>query len=222
MATTLTSSITEIDVVRLKRALEALGDIRVVSITPPKGVLPTTVVLTKADKVSNLTPAQQSSAQAVIDNHVDLFDESVQEVSQIRAVIGTIESGTVEFVNNGLAWKIGPDKNLVPVGLGRTIGAPGNPVSVIYANTIVGTGGGGGGGSNSTYNEAPIGDIDGINTVFVTANNFVAGSTRVFYNGIRITLGSGKAYTESATNQITLSFAPQSGDELILDYDIAL
>lgn len=221
MATTLTSSITEVDVPRLKKDLESLGDIRVVSIAPPQGVFPTTVILTKSDKVSNLSGPQIAAAQAVIDAHVNFFDASAQEVSTDKVTVGTIEAGVISFINNGEVWRIDATKNLVPVGT-RNIGAPGNPVSVLYVSTIVGAGGGGGGGNTPIYSEVPVGTIDGANALFTTSNNFISGSTRVFLNGMRLLPGLAHGYRETSVNQITLTSAPLNGDEIVLDYDLSV
>lgn len=222
MATTLTSFITEIDIARLKKEIESLGGVRVVSVTPPNGVLPTTVVLTKPDK-TNLTEEQEIEAQAIIDSHSSSLDKSGKLTARNKVVIGTLEPGSIEFDNYGCAWKIDQSKNLVPCGTGlRAIGSPTNPVSVIYASEIIGAdvGGGGTGGLGGlvVFNEIPIGLINGINTVFFTANSFFSGSTRVFLNGVRLMLGQNKGYTETDTNVLTLAVAPEPGDELVVDY----
>lgn len=221
MATALTSTITEIDISRLKRELESLGNVRVISITPPKGAIPATVVLTQGDKISNLTAAQQAQAQSKIDSHVDYLDKSAQLLGRTKLVAGTLEPGNIEFRNNGLAWKIGPDKNLIPGGTGRNIGSPSSPVNVIYANNIVGGNSSLGGGGASIYSEVPLGAIDGVNAAFLTTNTFILGSTRVFLNGMRLLPGAGNGYTESTDSSITLTEAPQPGDELMIDYDLA-
>lgn len=219
MATALTSTITEIDISRLKRELESLGNVRVISITPPKGAIPATVILTQSDKISNLSPSQQAQAQSRIDNHVDYLDKAAQLLGRTKLVAGTIEPGNIEFVNNGVAWKISSDKSLLPGGTGRNIGSPSSPVNVIYANNIVGSTGSLGGGTSSIYGETPLGAIDGINATFLTTNTFIYGTTRVFLNGIRLLPGAGNAYEEATDNSIVLSAAPQPGDELMIDYD---
>jgi hypothetical protein len=223
MATTLTSTITELDIARLKKEIESLGNIRVISVNPPTGSLPTTVVLTQGDKISNLTETQETDAQEVLDAHVSALDKSAKLIAKNKVVIGTLEAGEIQFDTFGNAWKIDESKNLVPHGAGlRSIGSPTNPVNVIYANEVVGAEIGGGGpgglGGDAVYNEVPVGQVNGVNTVYFTINDFLAGSTRVFVNGVRLTLGEAKGYTETDTNQITLSFAPLVGDEILVDY----
>lgn len=217
MATTLTSSITQIDIPRLKRDLEAVGNVRVVSITPPSGATLTTVTLTQSDRVSPLSPSQASACQVILDNHIDYIDESAQEVALARAVIGTIAPGVIDFINDGLVWQIDSSKNFIPIGV-RNIGSPTHPVNRIYVNEIVGPGG----TNNSIFNEVPVGAINGANIFFTTASNFVSGSTRLFLNGIKLRSGASFDYQETSPNEITLAQAPLAGDSLIIEYSEAL
>lgn len=218
MATTLTSTITQVNIPKLKRDLEVLGDVFVVSVTPPNGAIPTTVVLTRGDKVSNLTSAKQTAAQTVINSHVDDFDEAARLTARKKVVIGTIEDGTIDFSNDGTAWRIDSNKNLVPVGTGRTIGTPDNPVSAVYALNISSTPSSVPTASTSIFNEVPQGAIDGVNVTFTLVNNFQVNSTRVYVNGLRIAINPTTGYLESGQNQITFSSPPEPGDEIIIDY----
>jgi hypothetical protein len=75
-------------------------------------------------------------------------------------------------------------------------------------------------GSSADFvnNEIPTGTINGSNTVFTTAYNFISSSTQLYLNGLRLKPGASNDYTESSTNQITFSSPPQSGDSLLIDY----
>lgn len=66
--------------------------------------------------------------------------------------------------------------------------------------------------------EIPAGLLNSSNTVYTTAFNFTAGSTHVYFNGLRLTRGAGKDYTETGLNQITLSIPPHSEDSILIDY----
>ena len=77
------------------------------------------------------------------------------------------------------------------------------------------------------FNEIPVGAVNGANKKFTTANVFIASSTRFFYNGQRLLLGTD--YIESpggggnpplnAGVIITALFpAPKVGDNLVIDY----
>ena len=63
-----------------------------------------------------------------------------------------------------------------------------------------------------------IGAHDGINTVFQTTEPFVAGSTRVYLNGVRQFKGLTADYQELTDTTIGLSSAPEADDRLIIDY----
>jgi len=71
----------------------------------------------------------------------------------------------------------------------------------------------------NTYitNEAPTGTINGTNTVFTTANNFVSGTTQVYRDG-QLLVGGGADYTETDVNEITFITAPVSGSVLVVCY----
>jgi hypothetical protein len=73
-------------------------------------------------------------------------------------------------------------------------------------------------GAWSDYDVNIIGARDGINTIFSTSNNFIAGTTKVYRNGLRMTKGVGYDYVESGLNQITFLQAPDLGDLLVIDY----
>jgi hypothetical protein len=70
----------------------------------------------------------------------------------------------------------------------------------------------------SDYDFNITGNRDSSNKVFTTSANFVAGTTHVYVNGIRLTPGASYDYTETAANQITFTNAPDLGDLLIIDY----
>lgn len=100
---------------------------------------------------------------------------------------------------------------------------PINPVPVTtspYAVILVPVPGGQGeqgppGEGVQIFGEALTGAKNGTNTVFTTADNFRAGSTAVYLNGLREF-----HYTEAGANQITLEDPPLSGDSLRIDYVI--
>ena len=71
-------------------------------------------------------------------------------------------------------------------------------------------------GQNSDY--GLIGDLNGTNKVFKTksTNGFVLGSVRLFVNGVR--QYKGEDYVELDNFFIELTIAPESDDNLILDY----
>ena len=78
-----------------------------------------------------------------------------------------------------------------------------------------GTGGGGGTGEPfATVEPAP----NGTQTTFVIPH-FVAGTTRVYLNGLRQRRGNGRDYVESVSaTQITFFEAPHASDWICVDY----
>lgn len=68
-------------------------------------------------------------------------------------------------------------------------------------------------------NEAPSGAINGVNADFTLANTPVAGTVRVFKNGIRQRSGAGNDYTiAGGTITFLAGNLPQTGDILLVDY----
>ncbi|MGD9728058.1 MAG: hypothetical protein AB7L09_00150 [Nitrospira sp.] len=93
---------------------------------------------------------------------------------------------------------------------------------------------GGGGVSTRTFNEVLAGTINGTNTVFTTAVDFIAGSEAVFFNGVRQHPGVGNDYTISESggvgtgfDTITFAVAPRArpgakpDDRVTVDYEPA-
>jgi hypothetical protein len=59
--------------------------------------------------------------------------------------------------------------------------------------------------------------IDGVITI-PTPDTFKTGSTKVYVNGIRITMGSGADYTEVSNNSIQFTYSLLATDTVIIDY----
>lgn len=70
--------------------------------------------------------------------------------------------------------------------------------------------------ANLLYPETPIGAIDGTNKVFNTTYSYQAGRIYPYKNGQQLI--SPGDFTESADKEITLTFAPQPGDVLFVQY----
>ena len=100
-----------------------------------------------------------------------------------------------------------------------SIGAALAPPIILYP--VPGAGGprGAPGTNSQVVGEVPAGTQNGVNTVFTTANTFVAGTTVVYRNGLREYRGYG--YTESLGTTITFSEAPLVDDMIELDYQVA-
>lgn len=97
-----------------------------------------------------------------------------------------------------------------------TTGTELTPASLAILDARYGLGGGGS-ALVPVSGETPAGAINGTNTAFILAYAPAAGSVRLFLNGLRLRPGSGNSYTVSGTT-VTLTAAPQPGDELLADY----
>lgn len=73
------------------------------------------------------------------------------------------------------------------------------------------------GSSSFIYNEVPSGAVNGTNTAFDTANNYVSGSIQVYKDG-QLMKGGGADYTETDANTITFTTAPVTGSVLLVTY----
>ena len=62
--------------------------------------------------------------------------------------------------------------------------------------------------------EIPAGDINGVNMIYTTANDFSA--IWVWLNGLRMKAGSD--YNVTGANTFQFTYAPQTGDTLLVDY----
>lgn len=74
--------------------------------------------------------------------------------------------------------------------------------------------------SDYVTEETPSGLVNGSNTAYTLANTPVAGSVRLFQNGLRLETGGGLDFTISGAN-ITFNTAPETGDSIVADYLIA-
>jgi hypothetical protein len=71
--------------------------------------------------------------------------------------------------------------------------------------------------SNFVDDETPSGTPNGVLVTFTLANTPIAGSVKLYIEGIRLTVGAGNDYTISGAN-ITMLTAPLTGEKLRADY----
>lgn len=60
--------------------------------------------------------------------------------------------------------------------------------------------------------------VDGEENVFTVPNVYVAGSLRVYYNGIRQESGNG--FSETTSTTFTTTFTPSVGETISVDYEV--
>ena len=126
-------------------------------------------------------------------------------------IIATQNSGNTNVVFTNSNTEI--HKDLVPDASGNNnIGTSSLPFSEINVTGI--------NGRISTYpiyNEIPSGAIDGVNTIYYTANFPFLGTDRLYRAGLRMSPG-GVDYTMSGSG-ITFTTAPNIGDNILIDYE---
>lgn len=71
-------------------------------------------------------------------------------------------------------------------------------------------------GASIITNEIPTGLVNSSNTVYTTAHDFVATKISIYLNRTRLKLN--EDYTETAANEVTLTVAPTTGDDIWVDY----
>lgn len=80
----------------------------------------------------------------------------------------------------------------------------------------------GGSGNIKISNEVPVGDVDGINDVYTTANNFEAASPKVWVkvsgDEILIPMVPGSGFIVTGANEITLDNPLPTGSTILIDY----
>ncbi len=77
---------------------------------------------------------------------------------------------------------------------------------------------GGGGAGTETVGEVPTGSINGSNDLFTLADDAVAGTLKVYLNGLRQL--EGDDYTVTTSSSFTMVNAPMTGDRLVVDYTV--
>ncbi len=68
------------------------------------------------------------------------------------------------------------------------------------------------------FGETPVGLINGSNVIFTIVYDFVPGSLELFLNGLKLRIGTGNDYQETAANVVTMEYAPTTGDILEVNY----
>lgn len=77
-------------------------------------------------------------------------------------------------------------------------------------------------GSSATfrvYVETPNETPNGVTTIFTVDNSYLAGTTEVSRNGLRLVLGTDYTESNPATGQITFTTAPSTGADILVSYN---
>lgn len=163
-------------------------------------------------------------ANAVYDD--DLFTSSL---SAPEVLGGTPNNSTTAFTLSQVYTMVNIFKNgrLMREGAGNDYTISGTTVTFTSApltgDTLMAQGITGSqlmiSGSNSQiFDETPSGAVNSSNTSFTTANPYVPGTLRVFVGGDKQKRGVHFTETSPGTGGFTMSDAPWSGDDMMVDY----
>lgn len=104
------------------------------------------------------------------------------------------------------------------VGAGVTATNSGGAVTVTITGSTNGTTINDAVFNNTTYSEVPSGLVNGVNTVYTTSQDFINGSQLLFHNGLLMRPGGTFDYTVTDSDEITFTFAPLTGDFILITY----
>jgi hypothetical protein len=83
-----------------------------------------------------------------------------------------------------------------------------NSMGFIYTNIVTG-------GDNMKYADLNS-QVDGSTSVFTVPENYTSGKLFVWFNGVMQTRGD--TYTETTASTFTLTFTPETGENIIILY----
>lgn len=135
--------------------------------------------------------------------------DTAEEITDLQTAVNNIENGTT---NPGYVLKAG-DTMTGALTLNADPSANLGAATKQYVDNKA---------NNSSFvkNEVPGGLVNGSNTAFTTASNMATGSLSVYRNGIRLK-GGGVDFTQGSNNAFTMVTAPNTGDLLLVDYNVS-
>lgn len=175
-------------------------------------------VLTADSTVAAGIAWKDASSQALVKGEVPT---GAIDSSNVTFTLATTPiTGSVQLYLNGIRLKLTDDYTIT----GDTITMNTAPITgdTFLADYATSTGTYATGSTSFIYNETPTGTIDGSNTVFDTATNFVAGSILVYLDGQLQKPGGSFDYVETDANTITFNTAPVLGSVLLVSYQSAV
>jgi len=129
--------------------------------------------------------------------------------------------GTENIYLNGVLQNLGASNDYTISGATITFNTAPQTGDVLLVNYATGDSLYAGGSTSFVTNETPTGLVNGTNTVFDTANNYVGGTLQVFRDG-QLMKGGGDDYTETDSNTFTFTTAPLTGSVLLVSYQQAV
>lgn len=132
-------------------------------------------------------------------------------------------TGSLSVFLNGQRLVAGGSDDYVETATGFTMNyapATGDKLRVDYSVGLtddysVGT-------NSTTTSEVPTGSVNSSNTAFTTARAYIAGSLKVFINGLAQIRGTDYTETTPGSGIFTMIVAPTTGDAIFVDYQYNL
>lgn len=156
------------------------------------------------------------TATRVIDDHLELTNVGTTTHAQIDNYINNSQ-----FVLVSSSSVVPPSARKLIAGVGVSIVDTGPGGSVIISCTVTGSSGGGSSNNLFSFNEIPVGDIDGSNEAFSLANApFPSTSLLLFLNGVKQTEGISSDYVLIGS-AVSFNYTPRSGSNIDATYTYA-
>lgn len=161
---------------------------------------------------------QSASSQALVKGEVP---SGTKDSSNVTFTLATTPiTGSVQLYINGIRLKLTDDYTIT--GGTITMGTAPNSGDILLADYATSTGTFSTGSTSFIYNQTPTGTIDGSNTAFDTASNYVAGTILVYLDGQLQKPGASYDYVETDSNTITFNTPPVSSSVLLVSYQSAV
>jgi len=169
-------------------------------------------------RIRNLTPRRlvfDRVVGAVAPDSTKDVDIDVSQIEFLRpSLVKMRDAGLIEFNHFNVDDDGDDDTEFVTL----------EDIKFRIANAI----GGGPGSGNGTAGTQPLtGIVNGANQTFTSVTKWIRNANTaetLFYNGVRLTEGAGNDYIASESvpttgyDTVTLAFAPQPGDVLVIDF----
>jgi hypothetical protein len=131
MTTILTSTITTVDIEKLKYEFQSSGFI-LLNVIPTNGILPTT-----AELAGTIINPQLAIAQNILDSHIDTKLENITLSGKDEAVLSTTNPGSVKLNVQGQGWLVNSSRDLIPSqDNSYKLGTPTNKISEVNAENL--------------------------------------------------------------------------------------
>ena len=165
--------------------------------------------------LDELTAFAEASTHVALITNAELGG-AVDGINTLFTLPGESVTGTVELYINGVRQNPGVGNDYTVAGTTINTAVPPLAGSVLLADYATSTSVYQNGVTGIVTNQTPLGAVDGSNQVFTTSSSYTAGSLEVWINGLKQIPGT--HYTTTTPTTFTMSDAPLTGDNIIVNY----